>query len=199
MPHNSTKFVRVSAGQVEVACATCGRPMFVAPSRVRYFRRLYCDRSCKARDRIPAGDRFWSKVDKSPNGCWLWVGSLSSAGYGTFNLGRRGDGYALAHRYSYESVRGNVPDGLVLDHLCRNRACVNPDHMEPVTNRENILRGQAPSALVHHSGRCARGHERTEENTYWHKSGTGWNCRQCRREDRARQQRDRKAVHAADR
>jgi hypothetical protein len=71
-------------------------------------------------------ERFWEKVDKeAANDCWEWTGSRSKAGYGTFNLGRRGEGYALAHRFAYESLVGPIPEGLCLDHLCRNEGCVN--------------------------------------------------------------------------
>ena len=79
--------------------------------------------------------RFWSKVDKrGPSECWNWLASKSPLGYGCFD--KRG-----AHRVAYEALRGAVPVGLVLDHLCRNPGCVNPAHLEAVTHRENIRRG----------------------------------------------------------
>ena len=81
--------------------------------------------------------RFWEKVDKTDT-CWLWVASCGEYGYGQYKF----DGYNYrAHRYSYELKYGNIPDGLVLDHLCRNVKCVNPDHLEIVSVRENIVRG----------------------------------------------------------
>lgn len=83
----------------------------------------------------PRETRFWANVDKDAGApCWLWTGSLNSDGYGRFN-GK------LAHRRTYLEVVGPIPDGLVLDHLCRVRNCVNPDHLEPVTQRENMRRG----------------------------------------------------------
>lgn len=88
-------------------------------------------------------DRFWSKVDKSGT-CWLWTASIRATGYGQFRVGKR---TRDAHRVAWELTNGSVPDGLQLDHLCRNRACVRPDHLEPVTQRENILRGTAPTAV----------------------------------------------------
>jgi hypothetical protein len=81
---------------------------------------------------------FWSRVDKDgPNGCWLWTGVHIGAGYGQASLnGVR----QVAHRVAYELTVGPVPEGLQLDHLCRNRGCVNPDHLEPVTASENKRR-----------------------------------------------------------
>lgn len=70
--------------------------------------------------------------------CWLWIGPLDRYGYGKY---RRSNRHTGAHRIAYQLLVGEIPEGLVIDHLCRNRACVNPWHMDPVTNRENILRG----------------------------------------------------------
>ncbi|MFI1562215.1 HNH endonuclease [Streptomyces sp. NPDC020490] len=83
--------------------------------------------------------RFWARVDKTaPGGCWVWTGSVESKGYGapTINGAKR-----PAHRVAYEDLVGPIPEGLHLDHLCRVRRCVNPEHLEPVTSRENALRG----------------------------------------------------------
>jgi hypothetical protein len=81
--------------------------------------------------------RFWEKVDKTDT-CWLWTGSSDRLGYGRFSTW---PSVTLAHRFAYELLAGPIPDGLVIDHLCRTPSCVNPDHLEPVTQRENLRRG----------------------------------------------------------
>lgn len=83
--------------------------------------------------------RFWSKVNKTEN-CWLWLGGQNGLRYGQVWLTKK-KGHCVAHRFAYEEIVGKVPEGLVLDHICRVRHCVNPDHLEPVTFAENIRRG----------------------------------------------------------
>lgn len=119
----------------------------------------------------PDQERFWPKVDKTSNvnGCWEWIGA-NQYGYGRFRKLVPTTGKAthqvLAHRWSYENLVGEIPEGLDLDHLCRNRICVNPEHLEPVTNEENIRRGFGIGMINAGKTRCAQGHEYTEENTY---------------------------------
>lgn len=97
-------------------------------------------------------ERFWAKFDRDPvTGCWNWTAAVDpGTGYGKFHVAPGET--ANAHRVAYELLAGPVPDGLDLDHLCRTRACVNPAHLEPVTRRVNLLRGETLAA-AHAAGR----------------------------------------------
>lgn len=118
--------------------------------------------------------RFWRRVEKQADGCWFWTG-FPSGGYGRIRVaGVR----VQAHRYSYELHVGLIPDGLQVDHLCRNRLCVNPDHLEPVTPRQNTLRGNNPSAVTTRTGVCKRGHFMDDANTRVRPNGKR-ECRAC--------------------
>lgn len=129
---------------------------------------------------------FWRKVKKLNNGCWEWQGCKNPHGYALFGSGTRLGVTSLAHRISYEWAKGEIPAGLTIDHLCRNRACVNPDHMEPVISGENTRRsdlvgkvwGNRQKALTH----CKHGHPFNDENTYYRLDGSGRMCRACTRE-----------------
>ncbi len=128
---------------------------------------------------IPVEERFWAKVDKrGPEGCWLWLGRKESKGYGQFEC--KGI-FNVAHRFAYELLLGPIPEGLTLDHLCRNRACVNPAHLEPISNRENILRGNGLTARYARQTHCLRGHPFDLFNTHFRPDGRR-RCRRCVRE-----------------
>ena len=101
-------------------------------------------------------ERFWPKVAKS-DACWEWTAGLDSKGYGAFRLST--NKRIVAHRFAYEILVGPIPEGLQLDHLCRNRRCVNPEHLEPVDNRTNTLRGEGPTAQHARKTHCCHGHE----------------------------------------
>ena len=121
-------------------------------------------------------DRFWSKVLRRDQGCWEWLGYHDANGYGKFAV--RGFG-RYAHRLIYELLTGPIPEGLELDHLCRNPRCIRPDHLEAVTHRENLMRGVGPAAQNARKTHCVNGHEFTPENIYWRGDGKGKQCRQC--------------------
>lgn len=102
-----------------------------------------------------AVERFWTKIQRDADGCWLWTANINNGGYGTFH---NGDRDVKAHRYAYELMVGPIPEGLVIDHLCRVRRCVNPGHLDPVTAEENVRRGEGPTAVNARKARCHRGH-----------------------------------------
>lgn len=124
------------------------------------------------RERVKFEDRGY----KTP--CWVWCLHTSGSGYARGRVpGRERRNYFI-HRETYEAFVGPIPDSLQLDHLCRVRTCVNPHHLEPVTNRVNALRGVGPTAINARKTHCPRGHEYTPENTRIRNSG--WRaCRAC--------------------
>lgn len=122
-------------------------------------------------------ERFWPRVKATPEGCWEWQGNRNNVGYGLFKLNRR---YVVAHRFAYEAMISEIPDGLEIDHLCRNRACVNPYHMDPVTHRVNMQRGKL--AL---RAECGKGHPFAGENLAFTSSGSRV-CVTCKRAASAR-------------
>lgn len=147
---------------------TCSIPGCVGTYASRGFCRTHYGRWRKYGDPLivrrpvglPLDVRFHARYTKAENGCWIWA-PVASNGYGTLNVGgvRR-----WAHRIGYELMVGPIPEGLELDHLCRTPACVNPDHLEPVTHRENLRRARTTH--------CKRGHPRIEGERQ---------CRACRR------------------
>jgi hypothetical protein len=126
-------------------------------------------------------ERFWQKVDKDgPGGCWLWRGAKQHGGYGHIRTGQRN---VRAHRFSYEMLVGPIPKGLVIDHLCRVHNCVNPRHLEPVTQAENVRRGATVSSAfaAKRAARthCPNGHPASD---YFRSSDGRYRCRACGRD-----------------
>ena len=138
-------------------------------------------------------ERLWRKVEVTERGCWRWTASLKPNGYGQTRFAGT---TRYAHRVFYELLVGEIPEGLVIDHLCRNRACVNPAHLEPVTYHENALRGEVATKT-----HCVHGHPFNERNTYRYRGadarpGERRVCRECDRR-RAREYRARLQAVAA--
>lgn len=123
--------------------------------------------------------RIWQKVVATPSGCWLWTGALDRHGYGKTSFA--GQRAALLHRVMYRLLVGPIPEGLTIDHLCRNRNCQQPAHLEAVTKRENTLRGVGSSARHARQTECKRGHSFSDPaNVISKKSKYGRPKRNCR-------------------
>lgn len=159
------------------ACSVddCEKPAKAKGMCIMHYKRVRNHGTTERLDRkIPKAELFERYVTRT-DGCWEWNGPVTTHGY--TGLGRHG----LGHRWSYEQQNGEIPESLVIDHLCRNKTCTNPDHLEAVTNQENLARGLGYRLMNGMDDKCVHGHLYTEENTYTDPQG-GIRCRSCQRE-----------------
>lgn len=134
------------------------------------------------RSRLSVRDRIIAQTSVNPEtGCWEWLCGATADGYGRMRVTKAHKVHEVmfTHRAAYEEWVGPIPEGLVIDHLCRNPTCCNPAHLEPVTQTENVLRGESPSNAFRVTTHCIWGHAFTPENTYLDKRGRY--CRACRK------------------
>lgn len=170
-------------GQRICSFPDCGKPVKRREWCTGHLSQFYCGKTLRPlRATITQTQRFWGKVERRrPDECWHWQASLYRNGYGQFDNG-------LAHRFAYADAVAVIPDGLVIDHLCGQKSCVNPRHLEPVTVAANTQRGYSANvsgthrrALMRQRTHCKHGHELTPENTYV-TPREGWRvCRTCKR------------------
>jgi len=166
------------------------------PKRDRTARRLTPEQRNES-----AKQRLARRVVVDGNGCWIWTGAVTHAGYGRIQMadGTGASRARVAHRVSYELYVGAVPEGLQLDHLCRVRACCNPEHLEPVTAKVNTWRSDLTAARINGTKtHCPRGHEFTDANTYRPPSKPNQrHCRACKHDEARRRRAADKALRAA--
>lgn len=137
----------------------------------------------------PAIDRFLNLIEKKDS-CWFWKGWTNDGGYGYFRAIANVP-QVRAHRFAYEFFKGLIPMGFTIDHLCRNRICVNPEHLEAVSLRENVLRGDGPAAINAKKEFCPRGHSLSGDNLVLHLIVKGIReCKICFREQQKLYQRE---------
>lgn len=141
----------------------------------------------------PPVERFWEKVDFNgplppdpwiplSTGCWLWTAALNAYGYGHFGVGTSSrDAPVRAHRFAYEQLVGPIPSDREIDHLCRVRHCVRPEHLDLVTTRTNLLRGRSFAAVNAHKTHCVNGHSLKDQDNVYAWRGRR-KCRTCHRE-----------------
>lgn len=122
--------------------------------------------------------RFCDKVEPQLIGCWKWSAAKNSKGYGYFGTSTK-RGTMMAYRFAYEINKGKIPEGMEIDHLCRNTSCVNPNHLEAVTSRENIMRGNGFASINAKKTNCVRGHEFSPKNTIKRERTGARRCREC--------------------
>lgn len=161
-------------------CFICGTDIICKTSREAATKR-FCSKKCRfAFSKTLWRKRFFQRINIE-DGCWIWKGVITPRGYASFYYQINGVNKIIScHRAAYMDFIGSIPAGLTLDHLCRNKSCVNPSHLEPVTMRENILRSESPPARNHRKVFCQKQHEFSPQNTYVRDDGQR-ECRICKR------------------
>lgn len=157
---------------VSINCLNCKKQFEVLPYKATSAK--YCSRKCQH-------DPMRKVSIQAPDKCWPWLGGTHEKGYG--RISNRG----YAHVIIYKILIGDVPQGLELDHLCKNKICVNPKHLEPVSHQVNVVRGDRVQN-ARRSPTCTNGHQWTAANTYIHPTQGSRVCRICTRESVARYQ-----------
>lgn len=179
MPGRSAKG---RAQDVIRTCDACGKQFHPWLSNKKTAR--FCSYSCQ-RPALSFENHVLDRIDlSSPDGCWEWTGVTNDGGYGVVGFNCK---MSRVHRIVYEFLVEDIPDGLTIDHLCRNRRCVNVDHLEVVTHKVNILRGTGVSAINAKKTHCLRGHPFDDINTYYHNGDR--HCRTCRKANAYRHRR----------
>lgn len=160
------------------SCTHCDAPAHSCGLCHAHYERQRLGRSMTAPLPRTLEERFWAKVTRNDGGCWTWIGAKGGSGrYGMF--AGTGGRARPAHRWSYEYFVGPIPEGLELDHLCRNTLCVNPEHLEPVTHAENVRRGDAGKPMSSRT-HCKNGHPFDHANTHRAFTASGQPYRSCR-------------------
>lgn len=168
--------VRATLPVMECSVPDCGNEAWARGWCPKHYQRWRTHGDPTITNRRPLEERFFDRVQKADDGCWLWTGFINHGGYGRFSISHTQG--VMAHRWAYEHWVGPIPDGLTIDHLCRVTRCVNPEHLEPVTIQVNEQRAAAHNATKTH---CKHGHEFTPENTRVLPNGRR-ECRACRDE-----------------
>jgi len=164
-----------NAGKV-CEIAECGKPVFSTALCSSHYKRKRRYGDPRKSHRARTFEECFREFAVKGSGCWEWSGPKYANGYSKLTSGRK---QKLGHRWSYEHHIGEIPKDLVIDHLCRNRGCVNPDHLEAVTNEENLMRGAGYALRNGMRTACINGHEYTSENTYVHPRTKEIRCRTC--------------------
>lgn len=171
-------------GKFHGKCIVCQKEYVIQAHVNQRQHSKYCSQECYHKRQRPNDvQRFMAKIHYADNGCWEWTSALNRAGYGVLNIKGK---VVLAHRFSFLNAGNTIPPNTELDHLCRNRKCVNPAHLEPVSHHINILRGESPVAKYARNTHCPKGHEFTPDSTYIAPGRNDRQCRICRKIARAK-------------